>query len=154
MIKRLKFSEENKYSRVLGELLADAVERNYSHQPQANFPDVILPVPVHRQRLRERGFNQAEQIARSLNERFRIPTDTTSVARSAVRRPQTRLSATQREANIRRAFEVRQPQNIQGLHFAVVDDVYTTGATARAISKRLKNAGATKVSVWAIARTP
>lgn len=154
MIKRLKFSEENKYSRVLGDLLADEVERQYAERPSTDFPDIILPVPVHRKRLLERGFNQAEQIARSLTDRFRIPADTTTVARSAVRQPQSKLSAAQREANIRRAFDVRQPRKINGLHIAVVDDVYTTGATARAISKRLKSAGAAKVSVWAIARTP
>ena len=154
MVKRLKFSEENKFSRLLGELLSDAVESHYSIASGGNFPDIILPVPVHRQRLLERGYNQAEQIARTVTNRFGLRPDTLTVARSASQLPQSSLSAAKREANIRRAFEVRQPDNIRGLHVAIIDDVYTTGATARAISRRLKSAGARRISMWAVARTP
>ena len=154
MIKRLKFSEENKFSRLLGELLSDAVERRYSDESGQDFPDVILPVPVHRQRLLERGFNQAEQIARTVSHRFGMMPDTHTVIRSTSKLPQSSLSAAQREANIRRAFEVRHPDNVQGLHVAIIDDVYTTGATARALSRRLKSAGASRISMWAVARTP
>ncbi len=154
MIKRLKFSEENKFSRLLGNLLSDAVERHYNDESRQDFPDIVLPVPVHRQRLLERGFNQAEQIARTVTDRFGIRLDTTSVARSVLMLPQSSLSAAKREANIRRAFEVREPEHIRGLHVAIVDDVYTTGATARAVSRRLKSAGARRISLWAVARTP
>lgn len=164
MIKRLKFSEEMKYSRLLGDLLADAVARSYSLNAQhtdaliigrhAEFPDTIIPVPVHTQRLLQRGFNQAEQIANIVASRFGRKPDTSSVARSLLNPSQTNLSARQREINIRRAFDVQQFDKIRGLHVAIVDDVYTTGATARAIARRLKGAGAARVSVWAVARTP
>jgi len=154
MIKRLKFSEENKFSRLLGDLLSDAIESHYTDKSRQDFPDVVLPVPVHRQRLLERGFNQAEQIARTVTDRFGLRADTTSIARSVLKLPQSSLSAAQREANIRRAFEVRQPDNIRGKHVAIVDDVYTTGATARSVSRRLKSAGARRISMWAVARTP
>ena len=154
MIKRLKFSEENKFSRLLGELLADAIERRYDSESAPDFPDIVLPVPVHRQRLVERGFNQAEQIARTVTRRFGIPTDTTSITRSVSKLPQSELSAAQREANIRRAFDLQQTQNLRGCHVAILDDVYTTGATAKAISRRLKSAGTRRISVWAVARTP
>ncbi len=154
MVKRLKFSEENKFSRLLGELLSDAVEKHYSSESGRDFPDIILPVPVHRQRLLERGYNQAEQIARTVTNRFGMQPDTSTIARSATQLPQSSLSAAQREANIRRAFEVQQPEAIRGSHVAIVDDVYTTGATARAISRRLKSAGARRITMWATARTP
>ena len=154
MIRRLKFSEENKFSCLLGELLSDAIERHYTAEFRSEFPSIILPVPVHRQRLLERGFNQAEQIARTVANRFDRQIDTRAVTRSDLMVPQSSLSAVQREANIRRAFEVRQPATIQGSHVAIVDDVYTTGATARAISRRLKSAGARRISIWAVARTP
>jgi len=147
-------STSNKFSRLLGDLLSDAIESHYSDKSRQDFPDVVLPVPVHRQRLLERGFNQAEQIARTVTDRFGLRADTTSIARSVLKLPQSSLSAAQREANIRRAFEVRQPDNIRGKHVAIVDDVYTTGATARSVSRRLKSAGARRISMWAVARTP
>ena len=161
MIKRLKFHEQLKYSRVLGDLLADAIERYYAGAgPNSGvngcgtFPDLILPMPVHRERLLQRGFNQAQEIANSVANRFSKKCNTTAVSRSVSPRPQSSLSAARREANIRRTFDIPNPAVINGLHVAVVDDVYTTGATARAISKKLKSAGATKVSIWAVARTP
>lgn len=161
MIKRFKFSEEMKYSRLLGDLLADAVETYYikerTHRPTepvTDLPECIIPVPVHNQRLLQRGFNQAEQIARTVANRIDRPCDTKAIVRIESKLPQSSLSAAQREANIRRAFEVKDASVIQGLHVAVVDDVYTTGATARAMARHLKSAGAVRVSVWAVARTP
>lgn len=161
MIKRLKFSEQLKYSRLLGDLLADAIEHYYADdsidtpaQCCSTFPDVILPMPTHRERLLQRGFNQAQEIAHIVANRFNRQCDTTLVTRSVSRQPQSSLSAAQREANIRRTFEITNPAAINGLHVAVVDDVYTTGATARAITRKLKSAGTTKVSIWAVARTP
>lgn len=158
MIKRLKFSEQLKYSRLLGDLLADAVEAYYtSNKPIENshgFPKVILPVPTHRQKLLQRGFNQAEQIANTVASRFAGKCDTSAVVRTRSSPPQSSLSAARREVNIRRSFEIVKPENINGLHVAVVDDVYTTGATAQAIATKLKSAGAARVSIWAVARTP
>ncbi len=161
MIKRLKFSEQLKYSRLLGDLLADAIEQHYQGAgsnplttENHDFPDRILPVPSHHQRLLQRGFNQAEQIAATVARRFDRHYDTTTVARTAAGQSQSSLSATQREANIRRTFEIENPAVIEGSHVAVVDDVYTTGATAKAISRKLKSAGAARISIWAVARTP
>ncbi len=150
MIKRLKFSADTKYSRVAGELLADAVLARKKDFP---LPTVIAPVPIHPERLLERGFNQAEMIARTSAKRLRIRLDSSLVKRSSLKVPQSGLSAKDREANIRRAFSV-DDQHRQIPHVAVVDDVYTTGATARAIARHLKKAGVAKISIWAVARTP
>lgn len=161
MIKRLKFSEQIEFSRLLGELLADAIYHAYFAQGEINnpiraerFPDLILPVPTHPDRLLQRGFNQAEQIANTVAARFRTTCITSAIVRSTSSLPQSTLSAKQREANIRRSFEVKNSKMITKMHVAVVDDVYTTGATARAITRKLKSAGAEKVSIWAVARTP
>lgn len=161
LIKQLKFREQIKFSHVLGTLLADAIEhRHQAHQhPQSpdnsnELPSVIMPMPMHSERLLQRGFNQAEQIAKSVAQRFGRQYDTQSVIRSPSGTTQTRLNAKQREANIRRAFTVVNPSSVEGKHVAVVDDVYTTGATARAIARRLKHAHASRVSIWAVARTP
>lgn len=155
MIKRLKFSEQLKYSRILGDLLADAVANYYDTlQVSGGFPDVILPVPSHRQRLAQRGFNQAEQIATTVACRFNTRCNTSALERTASGLSQSSLSAAQRETNIRRSFEITHSDEITGRHVAIVDDVYTTGATAKAVAGKLKTAGAEQVSVWAVARTP
>lgn len=149
MIKRLKFSGDTKFSRLLGELLADAVSAN-NH---STAPDVLLPVPIHHQRLMHRGFNQAEMIAHTTGQRLGIAVDCKAINRSALQLPQAGLSARKREDNIRRAFEVNR-SNVEGLNVAIVDDVYTTGATARSIARQLNKARARKISIWAVARTP
>ncbi len=150
MIKRLKFSADTKYSRLAGELLADAVVQRKLDCP---LPTVIVPVPIHPERLLERGFNQAELIARTSADRLKIRLDSSMLKRSSLQLPQSSLSAREREANIRRAFKVDKSHGRQ-LHVAVVDDVYTTGATARAIARQLQKAGVAKISIWAVARTP
>jgi len=150
MIKKLKFSEQTKFSRTGGELLADAVEQNERKER----PDAILPVPVHHQRLIQRGYNQAEMIARTTAARLKIPVLKDVLKRSVQKLPQSSLSARERESNIKRAFTVTDKDKILGLKVAIVDDVYTTGATANAIATHLKRAGVTRVSVWAVARTP
>ncbi len=152
MIKRLKFSAETKYSRLAGELLADAVTN------QSTFaPDIIVPVPIHKERLLERGFNQAEMIARTAARRLDLSIDCEIVQRSNLKLSQSKLSAREREANIRRAFTINTDRieslPVEGLHIAIVDDVYTTGATARAIARQLRKAGVSTISIWAVART-
>jgi len=150
MIKRLKFSEQTKFSRTSGALLANAV----AQQTGGQLPDAILPVPTHRQRLVTRGYNQAEMIARTTARCLQVPIYHRVLQRSTQRLSQSGLSAKQREANIKRSFLVADKNKVKGLQIAVVDDVYTTGATARAIANHLHAAGVASVSVWAVARTP
>ena len=150
MIKKLKFSQQTKFSRTSGELIADAIIRLEGEER----PDVILPVPVHHDRLVQRGYNQAEMIARTTARRLETPVLNNVLTRTVQRLAQSSLSAREREKNIKRAFAVTNKEKIQGLQVAIVDDVYTTGATARAIATHLKRAGVTQVSLWAFARTP
>lgn len=115
-------------------------------------PDRLVAVPLTPARLRERGFNQSMVIAQVLSKRLGVPLDIGGVARVRDTDPQPGLGRRERRANLRDAF--RCGPRLAGGHVAIVDDVVTTGATADAIAQALKDAGAARVSVWAVARTP
>jgi ComF family protein len=118
----------------------------------ARRPDVLIPVPLTNARLRERGFNQAAQIARTVSRQLAIPASLRVLERVREAPAQSALGRRARRANLRGAFACRR--RLDGRHVALIDDVVTTGATAEAASRALKRAGATRVDVWAIARTP
>ncbi|MBE7419256.1 MAG: ComF family protein [Ideonella sp.] len=119
-------------------------------------PVLLLPVPLAPQRLRERGYNQAWELARRLGRRLRIATDATLLRRGRDTAHQIGMTRSEREHNLRDAFEVdaRRQARLQGCHVALVDDVLTTGATAHAAALALRRAGAARVDVWVVARTP
>ena len=105
--------------------------------------DAIAPVPLHAERRRERGYDQAELLARGLSARTRIPLRRDLVERTRQTRAQVGLNAAQRQANMRDAFAAQGP--CPGLHVLLIDDVYTTGATMAACAAALRGAGATWV---------
>ena len=113
-------------------------------------PEVLLPVPLHRQRLLERGYNQAFEIARILSQALDIPVDTRALRRIRNTASQSGLSAHLRENNILRAF-VYQPIRPYS-RVAVVDDIITTGSTAGEITKTLHRAGCPHVEIWGLGR--
>lgn len=102
--------------------------------------DAIAPVPLHAARRRQRGYDQAELLARGLSARTRIPLRLDLVERSRQTRAQVGLNAAQRQANMRDAFAGKDP--CAGLHVLLIDDVYTTGATMAACAAALRAAGA------------
>ncbi len=115
-------------------------------------PDLLVPVPVTRTRLRARGFNQAVQIARVVSRELRIPASVRTLERVREATAQAALGRRARRANLRDAFACRT--RLDDRHVVLIDDVVTTGATAQAASRALERAGAARVDVWAIARTP
>lgn len=147
MIRRLKYADEIKYGRLIGELLCEAVL-----QRSSTLPDCLLPVPLHNERYRQRGFNQAQMIANELSSRLELPVDNSSATRVVASVQQAALGARDRRQNMRRAFTVAEA--VAGKSVAIVDDVYTTGATCSALARALRSAGAQRVEVWAFARTP
>jgi ComF family protein len=112
--------------------------------------DVLLPLPLHASRLRERGFNQALEIARPLARAFKLPVAPRLCRRTRATPPQVGLTRAQRRKNLRGAFTV--DTNVQGLRIAIVDDVMTSGSSLDELAATLKQAGAAAVSAWVVAR--
>lgn len=119
-------------------------------------PDLIVPVPLSAARLAERGYNQAWELARRLAARTHVPADATLLQRPVDTAHQAELGRSERRHNLRTAFmaDPRRRAALTGRHVALVDDVMTTGATAREAAAVLLRAGAAAVDVWVLARTP
>lgn len=144
LISGLKFGARLHHARLLGMLLAEHVNET------AERPEYLIPVPLHRSRYRERGFNQAIEIARSVGNELAIPLDLCSCIRHRNTPHQIDLSAKQRRQNMKNAFTVRKVTTAR--HVAIVDDVMTTGTTAAELALALKKAGVNQVDVWVCAR--
>ena len=152
LVGKLKFARSLAAGRVLGDLWLDAIGR----QPPDR-PALLVPVPLHRERLRERGYNQALELAKPLARALRIPFAADLLVRTQATPAQTNLDARTRRKNLRGAFEFRPDRLDAGVlpdHVALVDDVMTTGATLRECARVLKRAGVARVDAWALARAP
>ncbi len=113
--------------------------------------EVLMPVPLHRERLFERGFNQSLLIARQLGWRLGLPVDHHSLQRIRATTAQSGLSRRQRQDNLRRAFDYRSRRPWRRV--ALIDDVITTGSTMKACCQVLKRQGVEYIEAWSIART-
>ena len=131
-------------------MFAELLARRVRHH-QLPQPDLILPVPLSVERLAERGFNQAMEIARPLARRLGVPVRDEAV-RLRHTPPQASLPMDERHHNIRNAFHI--PVELSGQVVAVVDDVMTTGATLNDMARALKQAGARSVVNLVVTRTP
>ncbi|HSA94301.1 MAG TPA: ComF family protein [Terriglobales bacterium] len=157
LIHLLKYERVLPAAQVLGEYLAGALEglgTELTERP------VLVPVPLDQERLRERGFNQAERIAEAALGRLRVrgrEWHQVELNAGALRRVRATLSQTgltrhQRRANLRGAFSVPRPEAVAGRDVVVVDDVFTTGTTASECARVLRRAGARSVFVATVAR--
>jgi len=114
--------------------------------------DLLVPVPLTRARAAERGFNQSAVLARHISRLLGIPVAERAVRRVGRSRSQTKLSPEGRRKNVRGVFRVRDPSAVRGKRILIVDDVWTTGATAEELARALLGAGAREVSAIAAAR--
>jgi ComF family protein len=144
LIAGLKFGKQFKNARLLGLLLSEHL------QIISEKPDCIIPVPLHAARYRERGFNQAAEIAKTVSERLSIPANYGSCIRHKNTPHQTGLPAKVRRKNVSSAFSVQKP--LHARHVALLDDVMTTGSTVQALASNLKKSGVSQVDVWVCAR--
>jgi ComF family protein len=145
LLPRYKFGADLAVGRVLGEALREVA----SAAPR---PRQVAPVPLHPTRLRERGFDQAWELARTVAGALDLPARPDLLRRVRATPAQTGLDAAARRRNLREAFVATQ--QLRGVHVALVDDVMTTGATIEAAARALRAAGATRVDVWVVARAP
>ena len=113
---------------------------------------LIIPVPLHPKRLRERGFNQALSLARLINRKYSIPLDRYTLTRSKLTKPQVGLSEQDRRDNVRGAFSLLKSDKVTDRTILLVDDVYTSGSTVEECSRVLIKAGADRVDVLTLAR--
>jgi ComF family protein len=146
-IHRWKYEEKNYLTLFFGEKLAEGFCRYWDPQ---SF-DLIIPVPLHSKRLRERGFNQALLLVKELSRRTRIPYSKRLLQKRILTPPQVNLSGGEREKGVRGSFHIQRDEEIEGKSILLVDDVYTTGATVNECSKVLLKAGAERVDVLTIA---
>lgn len=148
LIQQMKYRRRLDIASVLASLAAGPIERVVC---QYGRPDIITPVPLHKTRLAIRGFNQANEIARTLGERLGIGVNPDLCRRIKKTPAQARLDARQRTRNIRGAFNCNE-RLCAGKSIALFDDVITTASTVREVAQELKKAGAKNVMVWAVAR--
>ncbi|MGZ5084740.1 MAG: phosphoribosyltransferase family protein [Usitatibacter sp.] len=145
MVHRFKYGGDLALGRWLALRLADRASAGTR-------PDLLVAPPVAASRLRERGFNQAVVIAAHVGRRLRVGHEPAAFAKTRETAPQPGLNRRERLANLRGSF--RCELRLRGEHVAIVDDVITTGATTHALARLLKDGGASRVSVWALARAP
>ena len=146
LIKQLKFHQRLAYSQVLGTLLAKKMLAHY-HQK----PDLIIPMPLHKKRLHERGFNQATLIAKLAAQKVQIPIDYHRCRRQRHTLAQSKIPYSTRYLNVKNAFYVDTLDNVNSV--AIIDDVMTTGGTVNALSLALKKSGVKQIDVWCLAKT-
>jgi len=115
-------------------------------------PDLILPVPLHKKRLRTRGFNQATILAKACFPEMKSRINTSLLMRNRPTPPQTNLSGRERRKNLSGVFTVNQPEAVKDQHILLVDDVLTTGSTVDECAKVLRKAGAKRIEVFTLAR--
>ena len=144
LIQQFKFNRKLEYSSLFSLLMAEKMAL------MARQPDLIIPVPLHSSRLRNRGYNQSWELAKHLSRLSDIPASHRCCTRIIKTPLQTGLKASERRRNLKQAFSVTA--DIKDLHICIVDDVMTTGSTLEAIASVLKSAGAAHVSALVVAR--
>lgn len=147
LLPRFKFHDDLAAGRLLAQLAADAFAT-------CERPDALVAVPLHRARLRARGYDQGLELARPLASTLGIPLRRDALMRLRATHPQSRLDAPQRRRNVRGAFVAVAGAELLPAHVALVDDVMTTGATLHAAAHALLRAGVERVDAWVCARVP
>ncbi|HPD60666.1 MAG TPA: ComF family protein [Thermodesulfobacteriota bacterium] len=124
----------------------------HNHEITFSSYDLLIPVPLHRSRLRQRGFNQTVILGNILKKKYHLPVHTNILKRISHTLPQVTLPVKARKINIRNAFKVKKPRSVKGKTILLLDDVYTTGATINECARILKKSGACRVDGFVIAR--
>ncbi|HEY9032073.1 MAG TPA: ComF family protein [Kangiella sp.] len=146
-ISEMKFEKQLHHIRSFSNLLIEEINNHYQNK---ELPEAIVPIPLHSNRLRERGFNQSQLIAKHLTRKLQVPLLDHALLRVKDTPHQIGLKAIERRKNLKRAFEIKQTMP---KHIALVDDVVTTGSTIQEASKQCLKHGVERIDVWCLAKT-
>lgn len=149
IIYQLKYKDHPEIGPLMGRMMAAELQK----EEFFDGIDVIVPVPLTRERLRQRGYNQSEEIAKGVSEITGLPINKDVVKRTVFQGSQTRRSRWERQENVEYAFKLTHGEPIAGKHLLIVDDVVTTGATIIACAKELAKAGNVKISILSLGLT-
>lgn len=149
-IKLFKYKGKMGISRGLTEIMRTYLDHCRSSLPEF---DLVIPIPLHRRKLKERGFNQAETIAKFIASYLNLPLVKDGLMRVRFTDSQSNLKREERLINVKRAFKAKRRGILKGKRVLLVDDVYTTGITLNEAAKEIKRAR-TQVYIFALARTP
>jgi ComF family protein len=147
LIHQLKYKGRKDIGNILGEKYGAYLK----HSPFFNTVETIIPVPLHKKKRMKRGYNQSEEFANGLGKSMKCRVDLHSLVRSVSNETQTRKSRYRRWQNVKDTFTVAHPEQIQGKHLLLVDDVITTGATLEACLLALSAVPGVKISIATIA---
>jgi ComF family protein len=147
LIHHLKYHGHEEIGVFLGQLYGGQLKES----KYLNDVDVVIPIPLHKAKLKKRGFNQAESFASGLAQTMKTTMDTTSVFRNTETSTQTKKSRYKRWENVSEIFKIKDNSGLENKHILIVDDVITTGATMEACINALKTVDGIKISVAAIA---
>jgi ComF family protein len=144
-VRLLKYSDERARAVPLGRMMAERTGDLEQH-------DLIVPVPLHVRRERERGFNQSVELASAISYETGILLNVSCIERAINTPPQVGLARSMRQQNVRGAFNLRDAGAVNGASILVVDDVFTTGATLAEVARILRNGGARRIDVVTVTR--
>jgi len=144
-----KYYREKKLARPLGKLMVDYLLKNDEFKKRI---DLIIPVPLHKNDLKNRGFNQSFLLGKVIGDYFSVPVQEKVLVKKKFTPYQVNLSKKEREKNILKAFSVERPEKIKGKNILILDDVFTTGSTVEECAKELMKARANNICVLTLAR--
>ena len=148
LIHKMKYADQPE----IGYLLGRQAAMEWQYADFFDEIDVIVPMPLHPRRLRERGYNQSEYIARGISDFTGIPIDTTHVVRVRNTPKQALKEGDERKQNVAQAFAVKAPEDLEGRHILIVDDLITTGETMKACIKAMRPVKGATFSVFALCK--
>ena len=147
LMHQIKYKGASDLGVFLGEWAGNALKKSHFPNPW----DCLIAIPLHPKRQKERGYNQAEVIANGLSAAWNLPVITGVLTRTTLSHSLTSLNRSERYEELENVFEVGNPEKIRGFHVLIIDDTLTTGATLLAAAQKIRAAGATKVSFFALA---
>lgn len=147
IIHSLKYHDNKRLATQMGIMIAEDLQE--AHSPLCDV-DVLIPVPLHPRKKRQRGYNQSECIAQGISSIWNTPIDTTSIYRTIYTKTQTHKNIQERWINVQNIFHSNHPEHLKNKHVLIIDDVITTGATLCACAQAISDIPGIRISILAL----